>query len=96
MTAPCPSCQRPTGNGGRQCRRCGGHHHDLTSQVRCDYLAAVTDDLNAYAATLDQPPQQWPVADLAAHLGFTRDPARVAEVVRVVLDLGWRPVVGAS
>ncbi|ROP45922.1 hypothetical protein [Pseudokineococcus lusitanus] len=65
----------------------------------CHDVAATTEHLQALADELGHDVEGWPLLDLAAHL---RDPApvtgrpqlaeeHVEAVVRLVLDLGWRP-----
>lgn len=77
----------------RNCPVCGARDADHLHLARCAYLDELLAALNAYAATLDNPPKPVDVVDLVAHLGGYDDPERAHAAARVVLNLGWRKVL---
>lgn len=76
---------------------CGSDHQGSEiAEARCAYVKALGRDLRAYAATLGKPPSPAQVDDLWAHARTMHDDGgEAARWARQVLDLGWRPVVGA-
>ncbi|MDF1603374.1 hypothetical protein [Nocardioides sp. YIM 152315] len=77
---------------------CGGDHQgQILAEAQCNFEAAIRDHLIEYARALDQPPPAPQITDLWAHARQMHDDgATAARWVRQVLDLGWRPTVGAS
>jgi len=59
---------------------------------RCAYVETARAEAVALGTGYDVP--QVTTADLWAHLGHVAAPPDATRIVRQVLDLGWRPVVG--
>jgi hypothetical protein len=80
-----------------RCNQCGGSHQTAVAEARCAYERIVRDSLVIQSQDLDKPPTAAQVIDLWAHARqHGDDGAEAARWVRVVLDLGWRPAIGAS
>ena len=75
---PCPTC--PV--------------HDTTPEhiARCAVTTRARTEAKAHGTTYDVP--EVATDDLWAHLGHVASPEDATRIVRQVLDLGWRPVVG--
>lgn len=79
------------------CPRCHDRQgHSPVGDAACALAVAVADDVWQHAQTLDKPPTRVQVVDLLAHLNSRyEDRTRSHAAALVVLDLGWRPSVGA-
>ena len=92
----CPAC------GGRDVTDAHlGRCQITTSEVTCPaclgaWLASHAERKAAaeHGATYAVPPVT--TDDLWAHLGHVASPQDATRIVRLVLDLGWRPVVGSD
>lgn len=77
-----------------RCPTCGNHGVDGWHRNRCAYLADLRAQVEAHGAKLGIPA---PVAfDLFAHMRtIDDDGAGALRRAVAVMDLGWRPTVGA-
>lgn len=76
------------------CASCGAHDVTENHVGRCQIITAERDAAVAYGQTYAVPAVT--IADLWAHLGHVASPQDATRIVRQVLDLGWRPVVGSE
>lgn len=78
------------------CTDCGAREADDLHLARCAHRRHVTRlllDRAAARGVVDEAR----VRDLMAHLGsFDTDFERAANLARLVIDMGWRPVVGTA
>lgn len=80
MSETCPTCQS---------RGTTPEH-----QTRCERLQMHRQAAIDHGATYSVPAAT--TADLWAHLGHVASAEDATRIVRQVLDLGWRPVVGSN
>ena len=75
------------------CSRCGNRHGHgtLLAEAACAYRHAATAAVRDHARSVGADPQH--AAELVAHLRGLHSDERAVEVVRYVLDLGWRKAV---
>jgi hypothetical protein len=76
------------------CQSCGGRDVTETHLRRCEIVNTERSAAVAYGETYEVP--AFTIADLWAHLGHVASPQDATRIVRQVLDLGWRPVVGSD
>lgn len=78
----------------RNCPAC--HAHDVTEShlARCVRQAEERDKAAAHGEDYGVPAVT--TADLWAHLGHVASYEDATRIVRQVLDLGWRPVIGSD
>lgn len=76
------------------CPVCGGRDVVESHLRRCQTVHTERSAAAAYGGTYAVPAVT--TADLWAHLGHVATPQDATRIVRQVLDLGWRPVVGSD
>ena len=74
------------------CPACGGRDVTESHLRRCEIVNTERSTAVRYGETYGVPAVT--TADLWAHLGHVASPQEATRIVRQVLDLGWRPVVG--
>lgn len=76
------------------CASCGSRDVTQSHVARCARNHAARTEAQEHAATQAIPAVT--TADLWAHLGHVASPEDATRIVRQVVDLGWRPVVGSD
>lgn len=76
------------------CPSCGSRDETATHLKRCQRIHEVRAEATALGSSYGVP--EVTTADLWAHLGHVASPEEATRIVRQVLDLGWRPVVGSD
>lgn len=76
------------------CPACGGRDATESHLRRCQIVTTERRAAAAYGGTYAVPGVT--TDDLWAHLGHVASPQDATRIVRQVLDLGWRPVVGSD
>lgn len=76
------------------CQSCGAHDVTEAHIERCRIITTERDAAIAHGETYRVPAVT--TADLWAHFGHVASPQDATRIVRQVLDLGWRPVVGSE
>jgi hypothetical protein len=76
------------------CAGCGSHDVTENHIGRCRRRARALDDARGHGAAQGIPAVT--VDDLWAHLGHAANAEDATRIVRQVVDLGWRPVVGSD
>lgn len=76
------------------CPSCGTRDTTETHVGRCRRNTAARTEAEAHGAAQAIPAVT--TADLWAHLGHVARPEDATRIVRAVVDLGWRPVVGSD
>lgn len=79
---------------GLNCPACGGRDVTESHLHRCQIITTERSAAEAHGETYGVPAVT--TADLWAHLGHIASPQDATRIVRQVLDLGWRPVVGTN
>ena len=78
----------------RNCSACGGRDVTETHIGRCNRTTAARSEARAHAVAQGIPAAT--ADDLWAHLGHVGNAEEATRIVRQVVDLGWRPVVGSD
>jgi hypothetical protein len=78
----------------KDCPCCGSRDVTDAHLVRCRISHAARTEAEAHGAARAIPDVT--TADLWAHLGHVASPHDATRIVRQVVDLGWRPVVGSD
>lgn len=78
----------------KNCPACSAHDVTESHLARCALITEERGKATAYGGTYGVPAVT--TADLWAHLGHVASPQDATRIVRQVLDLGWRPVVGSE
>lgn len=76
------------------CPCCGSRDVTETHIGRCRRNHTARTEAEAHGAAQAIPAVA--LADLWAHLGHVASPEDATRIVRKVIDLGWRPVVGSD
>ena len=76
------------------CERCGSRDVTQNHIDRCRMRFTARTEAEAIGAAQAIPDVT--TADLWAHLGHVASPQDATRIVRQVVDLGWRPVVGSD
>jgi len=76
------------------CATCGSRDVTETHVDRCQRRTAARADAQAHGTAQGIPAVT--TADLWAHLGHVANAEDSTRIVRQVVDLGWRPVVGSD
>lgn len=78
-----------------RCPTCGQQDVDALHPARCAYEASIVRQLEQHAEACGVPAVA--ARDLLAHLrSLGDDRANALKRAKTVMDLGWRPAVGAS
>lgn len=76
------------------CDACGAHDVTETHVGRCRRNTAARREAEAHGEAQGIPTVT--TSDLWAHLGHVGNAEEATRIVRQVVDLGWRPVVGSD
>lgn len=86
--------RRPDPEERRTCTTCGSRDVTYHHTQRCRIQTEARTEAKALGATQGIP--EVATDDLWAHLGHVAMPQDATRIVRQVIDLGWRPVVGSE
>jgi hypothetical protein len=78
----------------KNCPTCGNRDATDTHIGRCRVTTASRKEAEVHGTAQSIPAVT--TADLWAHLGHVASPQDATRIVRQVVDLGWRPVVGSD
>lgn len=77
-----------------RCPTCRCADVDQTHAEKCAIRTKARADAIKHGRDLDKPIHGSTTEDLWAHFNTRTDPETARDLTRVVIDLGWRPVIG--